>query len=342
MPNQILFKRGNAANLPTLAPGEPAIALDTGKMYVGATSGNVLVNPDSSDKAATADKLTTARTISLSGDATGNTSFDGSANKTIAVTLANSGVTAGTYPKVTVDAKGRVTNGAALTAADIPALTLDILSDANAVELIANKGEANGYAGLDANKKLLLANMPDAIIGQMIHAGELDVSTMIATLTTNGKNTLNVTSATITLTNDTTAVTGYTSNQGNYYVATKAGTFASYTFAVGDWLVANASGWAKVDNTDAVTSVNGSTGAVSITTITGNAGSATKLQTARNITVNLESTSAASFNGTANVTPGVSGELPIANGGTGASTAAAARTALGAMGATDIIDGGTF
>lgn len=56
-----------------------------------------------------ADKLTTARTISLSGDATGSTTFDGSANKEISVTLSNTGVTAGTYNTVTVDAKGRVT-----------------------------------------------------------------------------------------------------------------------------------------------------------------------------------------------------------------------------------------
>lgn len=60
-------------------------------------------------KADSADKLTTARTISLSGDATGSTTFDGSANKEISVTLSNTGVTAGTYNTVTVDAKGRVT-----------------------------------------------------------------------------------------------------------------------------------------------------------------------------------------------------------------------------------------
>ena len=60
---------------------------------------------------ATATKLATARTISLSTDATGSVSFDGSANATLAVTLANSGVTAGTYNNVTVDAKGRVTAG---------------------------------------------------------------------------------------------------------------------------------------------------------------------------------------------------------------------------------------
>lgn len=58
-----------------------------------------------------ATKLATARKISISGDATGSTDFDGSADKTIALTLANSGVTAGTYSAVAVDAKGRVTAG---------------------------------------------------------------------------------------------------------------------------------------------------------------------------------------------------------------------------------------
>ena len=75
--------------------------------------------------AGTATKLATARTISLTGDATGSTTFDGSANKSIAVTLADSGVTAGSYgptaattlafggsvnvPQITVDDKGRST-----------------------------------------------------------------------------------------------------------------------------------------------------------------------------------------------------------------------------------------
>ena len=53
--------------------------------------------------------------------------------------------------------------------------------------------------------------------------------------------------------------------------------------------------------------------------IAGNAGSATKLATARTIQTNLASTSAASFNGTTNITPGVTGTLPVANGGTGKS-----------------------
>lgn len=70
---------------------------------------NIKNGTTSVGKADSADKLTTARTISLNGDATGSTTFDGSANKEISVTLSNTGVTAGTYNTVTVDAKGRVT-----------------------------------------------------------------------------------------------------------------------------------------------------------------------------------------------------------------------------------------
>jgi hypothetical protein len=50
---------------------------------------------------------------------------------------------------------------------------------------------------------------------------------------------------------------------------------------------------------------------------TGNAATATALATGRTIRTNLASTSAPSFNGTANITPGVTGTLPVANGGTG-------------------------
>lgn len=58
--------------------------------------------------------------IALTGDVTGTSgAFDGSAALSFAATLANSGVTAGTYTKVTVDAKGRVTTGASLASVDV-------------------------------------------------------------------------------------------------------------------------------------------------------------------------------------------------------------------------------
>lgn len=65
---------------------------------------------------------------------------------------------------------------------------------------------------------------------------------------------------------------------------------------------------------------------------TGNAATATALQTGRSIQTNLASTTPATFNGTIGVTPGITGTLGIGNGGTGATTAAAALTNLTAVG----------
>ena len=117
----------------------------------------------SSTKADSATKLTTARTISLSGDVTGSTSFDGSANKSIAATLAASGVTAGSYgptanatpaagatfnvPQVTVDSKGRVTAAATRTV-KIPAAPTSVSGNAGSATKLAT---ARTIDGVDFN-----------------------------------------------------------------------------------------------------------------------------------------------------------------------------------------------
>lgn len=91
------------------------VAEDTNKIY--RWSGSSYVEISSAATADTALKLSTPRTISTTGDATYSVSFDGSANVSSAITLANSGVTAGTYNNsatqvrpFTVDAKGRITS----------------------------------------------------------------------------------------------------------------------------------------------------------------------------------------------------------------------------------------
>lgn len=96
-----------------------------GRTVVGAVSGGAVLtaiggaasgaNTDITSITGSAAKLTTARTLSLTGDATGSLSFDGSANASGALTLATSGVSAGTYGTVTVNAKGLVTAGTVAT-----------------------------------------------------------------------------------------------------------------------------------------------------------------------------------------------------------------------------------
>lgn len=95
--------KANATNIATLQSEMNTAKTDISNIKNGTTKAK---------KAESADKLSTARKISLTGDATGETTFDGSADKSIALTLANSGVTAGTYSALTVDAKGRATAGA--------------------------------------------------------------------------------------------------------------------------------------------------------------------------------------------------------------------------------------
>lgn len=115
----------NAKGLVTGATGLVASdipALDAGKITSGILPAARGGTGNGIGQAATAVKLAAPRTIYLGGDASGSTTFDGSSNAGITVTLANSGVNAGSYPKVTVNAKGLVTGGSGLTAADIPPL----------------------------------------------------------------------------------------------------------------------------------------------------------------------------------------------------------------------------
>ncbi len=72
---------------------------------------NELIEAAAIKTAEAANKLSTARKISISGDITGETTFDGSADANIPVALKPTGVAAGVYSAVEVDEKGRVTAG---------------------------------------------------------------------------------------------------------------------------------------------------------------------------------------------------------------------------------------
>ena len=105
-----------------------------------------------------------------------------------------------------------------------------------AKEATANKGVANGYASLDSNAKIPTSLIPDSLLGQLEYQGTRDMSTALPAASA--------------------------ANKGFYYVTTTAGN----GYVTGDWAVSNGTSWDKVDNTDAVQSVAGRTGAVTLTT----------------------------------------------------------------------------
>ena len=126
---------GDAVTIPAIAGSGAYATLSTTQTISGAKtfSGDVNVvtqlSTDNSTKAASTayvksqGYLTGNQSITVSGDATG------SGTTSITLTLANSGVVAGTYTKLTVDAKGRATVGTTLEATDIPTLTAAKISD---------------------------------------------------------------------------------------------------------------------------------------------------------------------------------------------------------------------
>jgi hypothetical protein len=95
--------------------------------------------------------------LTFTGDVTGT----GSTGSSTALTLANSGVTAGTYTKVTVDAKGRVTTGASLASGDLPTYTGTITSSQVTTALgftPYNSTNPSGYITNTGNARVTVEN----------------------------------------------------------------------------------------------------------------------------------------------------------------------------------------
>ena len=102
-------------------------------------------------------------------------------------------------------------------------------------------GVANGVASLDSGGKVPVSELPAAVLGALSYQGTWNASTNTPTLAS-GVGT-----------------------KGYYYVVSVAGSTnldGITSWVVGDWAVYNGTAWQKVDNTDAVTSVNGYTGTV--------------------------------------------------------------------------------
>ena len=103
-------------------------------------------------------------------------------------------------------------------------------------------GVANGVATLDSSGTVPLSQIP--ALGDLNYQGTWNATTNTPTLTSS------------------------VGTKGYYYVVSVAGTTSLNgitDWQIGDWAVYNGTVWQKIDNTDAVTSVNGYTGTVVLT-----------------------------------------------------------------------------
>jgi hypothetical protein len=106
-------------------------------------------------------------------------------------------------------------------------------------------GSALGVATLDASGKVPVSELPSAVLGALSYQGTWNATTNTPTLTSG------------------------TGTKGYYYVVSVGGSTdldGITDWVVGDWAVFNGTVWQQIDNTDAVTSVNGQVGTVVLTT----------------------------------------------------------------------------
>ena len=173
------------------------------------------------------------------------------------------------------------------------------------------KGKASGVASLDANGKIILSQIPDAVYGNVLYGGNLteftdeDLAASVSISSSlRARLGLADTVTTITIANATsssiTGEYGYASLEGVYFICEVAGSWGlTGSFEVGDWMISTGTSWQKVDNTDVVKSVNGQIGDVNITRVN-EAGTADKLKTARTIALKGDATGSTTFDGSTN------------------------------------------
>jgi hypothetical protein len=157
-----------------------------------------------------------------------------------------------------------------------------------------NAGVALGVATLDAGGTVPLSQIPASIQGGVSYQGTWNASTNTPTLTSS------------------------VGSKGYYYVVSVAGSTnlnGITDWKIGDWAIYSGTAWQKIDNTDAVTSVNGYTGTVVLTNTDISGFGTMSTQNANSVSI------------TGGSVTGIT-DLAIADGGTGQSTANAAFNAL--------------
>lgn len=319
MAQTILLKRSTTASkVPTtaqLTQGELALNTTDGKAYMLNTSGTAILEVGHTN---------------VTGDVTGSGSNE------LALTLTNTGVSAGTYKSVTVDTKGRVTGGTvSLIASDIPAIDWSkittgkptTLNGYNITDAVSNSiiGAASGIVPLGADSRIAATYLP-SYVDDVVEGANISAF----------------------------PVAGDT---GKIYIALD--TNKPYRWSGSVYVEISASPGSTDAVSEGITNLyfTAARAIAAVTTVSGNAGTATKLTNARTIGATGDGTWSVSFDGSTNV----SAAMTLAASGVGAGTyksvtvnskglvtAGTNPTTLAgygiadALSTTSIIDGGTY
>lgn len=216
----------------------------------------------------------TTRQLTING-----TTYDLSANRiwsvgtvtsvTASAPLSSSG---GTTPNITISQATGSTNGY-LSAADWT--TFNSKQPAgNYITALSGEASASGpgTASVTLNNASVTAKV---LTGVNITGGSINASDSILTAFGKLQNQINgligssVYQGTWNASTNTPALASGVGTRGYYYIVSVAGSTnldGITDWNVGDWAIFDGTAWQQVDNTDSVTSVNGQTGAVSLTT----------------------------------------------------------------------------
>ena len=248
----ILLRNDTAANWttenPVLSKGEVGIEIDTNKFKIGdgvktwsqlGYAGTVVAASSTNGKIKIDGVDTTVYTLPTGGSAIGGVKTTASGAGTVKINsggtmeLNTSGATAATYTKVTVNNKGVVTAGANLAASDIPDITLSKVTDAGTAAS-KNTGTASGNVPvLDSNGKLDTSVLPALAISETFTAA------------------------------NQAAMLALNAQQGDICIRTDQ----SKTYILSASPASTLANWKELASpADAVSSVNGKTGAVTLTT----------------------------------------------------------------------------
>lgn len=264
--DHILVSRTSTDTLTNKTLTAPAISSPTGLVKADVGLANVDNTSDATKDAATAtltNKTLTSPVINsptgiVKGDV-GLGNVDNTSNATeraATATLTNKSIDADTNTITNIE-NADIKSGAAIDATKIAdgsvtsaefqfinTLSSNAQTQLNGKQATSEKGAANGYASLDGGGKVPVAQLPSSV---MTYEGTWAASTNTPTLA-NG-----------------------TGDAGMVYLASDAGSVnfgaGAISFAAGDWAVYSGTIWQKSINSNAVVSVNGATGVVTVNAI---------------------------------------------------------------------------